>query len=254
MRVPGLLLLSASLVVSPLAAALEKCVSPQGKVSYSEAPCPPGWKSSTVRGTEAPARPAAAPAAGVSQDVGATASAKPGARGAAAGAAPMAVSELGGKAEIRYYDVQGGDHGSLLAALNARGGPHGQAEWKVSYQYEPRRVGRYCSVGSLTITQSMVMNLPRWSAPPGAPARLVAQWQRYVAALRTHEEGHLAIGRELAHELKRSLAVTRAPCEQLEKSVKSQFDLLHERFRARDRSYDFETAHGRTQGAVLATD
>jgi predicted secreted Zn-dependent protease len=257
MRAPGLLLLSVSLLVSPLAAAVEKCVSPQGKVSYSEPPCPPGWKSSTVRGTEsAPSRPAAAPAApaGSAPSAGGAraGTTRTTAKPAGASSGQMAVSELGGKAEIRYYDVQGSDYGSLLAALNARGGSHGQAEWTVSYHYEPRRAGRNCNVGSLTTTVGLVMNLPRWSPPPGAPARLVAQWQRYVTALRAHEEGHFAIGREMAHELKRSLAVTKARCELLESTVKSQYGVLLERFRARDRAYDFETAHGKSQGAVFA--
>jgi predicted secreted Zn-dependent protease len=250
MRAPGLLALFASLLVPLPGAALEKCVSPQGKVSYSEAPCPPGWKSSTVRGTEsAPARPAAAPVAPASRGGAAKGAA---AKGTAPKAAQMAVTEAGGKAEIRYHDIQGRDHASLLAALNARGGVHGEAEWSVRYHYEPRRGGLNCSVGSLAITLSLVMNLPRWSPPPGAPARLVAQWYRYVTALRKHEEGHLEIGREMAHELKRSLAVTHARCELLEGKVKSQFATLHERFRARDRAYDLETARGRTQGVVFA--
>ncbi|MEW6690670.1 MAG: DUF922 domain-containing protein, partial [Pseudomonadota bacterium] len=195
---------------------------------------------------------AAAPASSAAKPAAKAAGAKAHAKGAAAKAGSMAVTEAGGKVETRYYDVQGGDYQSLLAALNARGGAHGEAQWTLRYQYEPRRSGANCSVGSLSLTLGLVMNLPRWSPPPGAQPRLVAQWFRYVKALREHEEGHLEIGREMAHEFKRSLAVTRTRCERLEAAVKSQYEALLARFRARDRAYDSETAHGRTQGAVFA--
>lgn len=252
MRAPGFLLLCASLLVASPLAAVEKCVSPQGKISYAEGSCPPGWKSSTVRGTEKAPAPASAPVRSTAKSAATAAGAKAPAKSAAAKAGSMAVTEAGGKIEIRYYDVQGRDYESLLAALNARGGAHSEAEWTLGYQYEPRRSGPNCSVGSLTLTLGLVMNLPRWSPPPGAQPRLVAQWYRYVKALREHEEGHLEIGREMAHELKRSLAVTKARCERLEAAVKSQHAVLLARFRARDRAYEFETAHGRTQGAVFA--
>ena len=61
----ALILLALLLAVPLPALAIEKCVSPQGKVTYSEAPCPAGSKSSTVRGSDAPSGGgAAAPAMG----------------------------------------------------------------------------------------------------------------------------------------------------------------------------------------------
>ena len=247
MRAPRIVLLPALLLaLLPPAVALEKCVSPAGKISYSEPPCPPGWKGSTVRGTTSSSAPASTPAS-------APASAAP-ARGAQKGAGPaeragMGGAATGGKVEVRYYDVQGSDYESLVAALKARGGFHGQAEWKLSYQYEPRRAGRACSVASLTTTLDLVVDLPRWSPPPGAAPRLTSQWMRYVSALRRHKDGHLDIGREMEDAFRRSLAVTSERCERLESAIKSQYETLLEQHRARDRSYDVETAHGRTQGA-----
>lgn len=156
----------------------------------------------------------------------------------------------GGDKGIRYYEVQGADFETLLAALNAHGGSHGQADWKLTYQYQPRLAGRVCSVGSLTTRLELAMTLPKWSPPRNAPANLVARWTRYVNALRIHEEEHLQIGRDFETAFKRSLAVASTrTCDELDRNIKSYFDLLLEKHRARDRDYDRDTAHGRTQGA-----
>lgn len=247
---PRFLLLLA-LLVAPLslAQAVEKCVSAAGKVTYSESRCPPGTKASTVRGT-APAAPATK--GGAASDAQ-RATGNAARRSDAKKARPtvgMGGGREGGPVEIRYYDLEGRDHESLLAALTTRGS-HGQGEWSLAYQYQPRRAGKACSIARLDTTLKQVMTLPRWSPAPGASRRLVSDWARYVAGMRRHAEGHLAIGRDMQEAFRNSLAVTHTRCDKLDESVKSQFTLLLERHRAREKAYDFETAQGRTQGAEL---
>lgn len=237
----------------PPAGALEKCVSSSGRITYSEQPCPPGSKSSTVRGTAGAAPGASSaqskPAAGGVRPATANAARRNGARKAPPTVA-MDGGREGGPVEIRYYDVEGRDHESLLASLKASGS-HGRGEWSLTYQYQPRRAGKACSIARLDTTLRQVMTLPRWSPAPGASRRLVSDWTRYVAGLRRHAEGHLEIGRDMQEAFRASLAVTHTRCEKLEQSVKSQFALLLEKHRAREKTYDFETAQGRTQGAEL---
>lgn len=230
---------------------MEKCISPQGKVTYSEFECPPGYRSQTIRapatsggavsgGAGAGSVPNEPPARG-----GAPQGAKPAApatKAAVAGSAPRGVA-------LSYYDIQGNDFETLLAALNATGGFHAKAEWKLSYAYTPKRAGRACSANPVTTQLELTMTMPRWNPPPGASPALFARWQRYTAALRKHEDGHLDIGRAFEDELKRSLAVISERCEKLEARVKGIFELLLEKHRALDAEYDRKTAHGRTQGA-----
>jgi predicted secreted Zn-dependent protease len=233
----------------PLAQAVQKCVSAAGKVTYSDNPCPPGTKGSTVRGTApAASAPKASAASGVQPAV-ANAARRTDARKASPTAA-MAGGREGGPVEIRYYDVGGRDHESLLASLKA-GGSHGRGEWSLTYRYQPRRAGKACSIARLDTTLKQVMTLPRWSPAPGASRRLVSAWARYVAGTRRHAEGHLEIGRDMQEAFRDSLAVTHARCDKLDGSVKSQFARLLEKHRAREKAYDFETAQGRTQGAEL---
>ena len=250
------LFLLPALLLAPLppAAAVEKCVSPQGKVTYTEQDCPAGWKSQTIRGapqasgaTSGGAAAGSAPPAGG----GSVPTAKPGAP--ATGKAPSTTAAVAGAAPrgvtLLFYDVQGSDFETLLAALNANGGFHAKAEWKLAYTYVPKRAGRACSANPVSTQLDLSMTMPRWTPPPGASPALFARWQRYTAALRKHEEGHLQIGRDFEDSLKRSLTVINERCEQLEARVKGIFDLLLEKHRKLDADYDRETAHGRTQGA-----
>jgi predicted secreted Zn-dependent protease len=234
---------------------VEKCISPQGKVTYTENDCPPGWKSQTIR---APA-PSGGGAVSSGAGVGSVPSEQPARGGAAQGAKPAAAPAPATKAAVagaaprgvtlNYYDIQGGDFETLLAALNANGGFHAKAEWKLSYAYTPKRAGRACSANPVTTQLELTMTMPRWNPPPGTSPALFARWQRYTAALRKHEEGHLEIGRDFEDALKRSLAVISERCEHLEARVKGIFDLLLEKHRKLDAEYDRTTAHGRTQGA-----
>lgn len=242
MPAPRILALVAFLLALPPGArAMEKCVSPEGKISYSDEPCPAGSKSRTISAppprsapTE-PAKPGAVAKAGAPAKAG----------GAAAAAAASAA-----KPAIAYFDVQGADFETLRAALDAHGGMHGQADWKLGYQYEPKRAGRVCSVGSLSTQLMLTMTLPKWAPPRNAPSNLVSRWTRYVNALRLHAEGHLQIGRDFETAFKRSAAVASTrTCDELEKTLKGYFDLLLAKYKTQDRDYDRDTAQGRTQGA-----
>ncbi len=224
---------------------MEKCVSPQGKVTYVERACPEGWTPQTIRGggsAGGAASGAAAVGGGGSGGSAAKSKAPAGKAAAASGAAPAG-------AEIRYYDVEGNDFESLLAALKASGGFHSKAEWKLSYQYQPKRSGKACNPQSVTTQLELSMTLPRWTPPRAAPPALQQRWTRYVTALRRHHDGHHQFGREFESVLQRELTPITERCERLEAKVKQVFGVLLERYRQRDIEYDRETAHGRTQGA-----
>jgi predicted secreted Zn-dependent protease len=256
--VPQRRLLLCLLLAAPAlpAAALEKCVSPAGKVTYSEQACPPGSKASTVPGTAPIAAPPAAPSA-ATQDRPAKGGAQPATAGGKASttkspAKPkptlkMAGQRDGAQVDIRYFDVQGSDYESLMAALR-KDGVHRGAEWSLTYKYDPRRSGKACSVASLDTTLKQTITLPRWAYPRDASPKLVAEWTRYVGALKKHQEGHLGIARDMHEAFRDSLAVTHARCDQLEASIKSQYKTLLERYKALEKEYDFETAQGRTEG------
>jgi predicted secreted Zn-dependent protease len=206
--------------------AQHKCVSPEGKVTYSEQPC------------AGAARPQAITR-------GASSSASPVGGGAGAPSAPAAT-------KVNYYDVHGADIAGVVAALNARGTYHGRADWKLSYKYSWRAAGGGCAVEALNTELELVMMLPRWTPPAGVSADLVSRWERYMAALRVHEEGHLDHGRAAERELKASASrMQAADCAALDAAVRQRFEGILADYRARDKDYDARTEHGKSQGAWL---
>jgi predicted secreted Zn-dependent protease len=156
------------------------------------------------------------------------------------------------EAPIVYYDVQGTDIASLLAALNARS-THGQTAWKLGYDYRTRFDKVRCSIESLSTKLELSMTLPRWSPPPGTAPELVARWERYVAALKEHENGHLEHARDLERAIRPALlAVPPAPdCDALDAAVRARYNELFDQVKARDAEYDARTRDGAEQGAVF---
>jgi predicted secreted Zn-dependent protease len=98
-----------------------------------------------------------------------------------------------------------------------------------------------------------VMALPNWIDEAKAEPGLRARWDRFVAALKLHEEGHFDHGRQFGSELERSLAMLGAQnsCNTLDVLTHQHYDALLEKYRAIDMEYDATTDHGRTQGAIF---
>lgn len=187
------------LTASGAALALEKCVDADGKVNYSDRPCPAGAKRATIGGDSS--------MAGV---------------------------------PIEYYDVQ------------SPGGHRGQASWYLSYTYRSRSTPGGCAVESVVTKLDLKVRLPRWSPSAGASRELSARWDRYMDALRVHENGHLQTGRDLESSFKSAAAgIMTADCGALDAALRASFDSLLRQANQRDKDYDAQTGHGATQGAVF---
>ncbi|HTQ77444.1 MAG TPA: DUF922 domain-containing protein [Burkholderiales bacterium] len=206
-----------ALLAAPLtAAALQKCVAPDGKVSYSDRNCPAGTKKTTV--------------AGESQAHG-----------------PLS------DAEIHYYDVEGRELPALRLSVVSRGGGHpGYATWYLSYEFKTKRVAGGCVVDDLSTKLDLKVVMPRWKKPVNAAPGLETSWSRYLAALKVHEDGHLQIGRDFEASFRRFAKALKAPkCSEIEPVLRTRFNLLQQQARKRDEEYDEKTERGVKQGAVL---
>lgn len=236
MRASRLLIFAVTMTVWCRAEALEKCIFPDGKITYSEQACPKTAKSVTLG---SPAKPAPSPAAGPA-----------GASPSAGDAASVSVAR---DVAVRYYQVQGKEYQSVLEWIYAHGGFHAQAEWIVTNQAQTRPAAGACKVDSVATKLILTMNLPRWSVPDRTSRLVENAWNRYAASLQVHQEGHLQIGREFERALKEALApMTGASCETLNGLLKVRYNQLLQQFQARDLAYDKETAYGAKQGAEFS--
>ena len=242
------------LLLAPLAAAaVEKCVDANGKISYLDL-CPPGSTRAPAKtddqlipkpGAGTPVikpefKPTPEPATGpvkvepIPAPPPAPAPAAPAPAASAAEATPL-LSEAPADVQVTYYDVEGTDQASLLTALNARGAAQGQASWKLSYQYVPRRNTRQCVVDKVSTKLELGMTLPRWTPPAGTPPELVGRWERFMKTLITHQNARLDHARELERALEPALAALEPArdCATLDAAVKARYAELEEQTKAR---------------------
>lgn len=162
--------------------------------------------------------------------------------------------------QVRWYDVDGDTEQQLRANLDGIGPTDSTGErhdaytsWYVTWRFPFSRTDEGCSTGPVTTDVHVVMTLPRWRGPadPGHP--LVQKWRTYLDALMEHEAGHRDTGFRAATEITDTLPTLppQPSCEEAEARANEAARAVLERFRAHDVSYDDDTRHGATQGAIF---
>jgi predicted secreted Zn-dependent protease len=141
-----------------------------------------------------------------------------------AGAALVRLPKLDPKvpgATVRYFAISG-DTSTELGASVARGGVKACGE--IDYEWfrgdarpsacaltqlsDARRAVRYsysasgsCRIDSSNIKATYTIHMPRWTAPPRVPKRLLDWWRRTIDFIAGHEAGHVRIGRDYMRKL-----------------------------------------------------
>lgn len=129
----------------------------------------------------------------------------------------------------------------------------GHAEWNVSWTYRWQSQGNRCLLTSPSVQLKGTITLPRWEDRDRADPELQERWDRFLAALTVHEQGHFAYGVAAADELRRQFVSVKSNkgCAALATEVDRLGRAIIEEYQQRDRQYDVDTAHGLTQDAVL---
>ncbi len=170
----------------------------------------------------------------------------------------LATSSHADEAEIDYYDVSGNSAKELRDQMRQKG-PFGKdgkrydarTDWHVSWNYRYQPFPEGCRFTELQTTFTVTIILPNWSSV-GASAALVRKWERYMSALRLHEDGHQSNGVKAAEEIQALQSLrSSAGCPALMKEFQSKADSIFDKYRAADDAYDASTGHGRSQGATF---
>lgn len=160
-------------------------------------------------------------------------------------------------ARIAYYDVAGSSAKALRQQMDAKGPLDGgkrfdaHTEWDIKWNYRYRPTASGCELTGVNVSLSGTILLPRWVDSNDASSALVEKWNRYLAALRLHEEGHYAHGVGAAREIE-ALAKSfhgSGDCPAMTSEFNDRAQSIIARYKALDVAYDRETDHGRTQGA-----
>lgn len=183
---------------------------------------------------------------------------------ASAGAVEAQVSSLGPvppgmvvRSDEDHYTIFGSTAAELRRSMRESGPTEngrrwdGYTTWNVQWRFRYAMRTGSCRITTMTVEYDSHIVLPRWTAPAGAPAPLRREWNEFARALRAHEEGHRNIGAEAARQVMRRIgALTLPSCTHMAAEANALGHRTLDEFRGRQRQYDEETGHGRTQGAV----
>lgn len=157
----------------------------------------------------------------------------------------------------RTYEVTGSKPRHVVDQMNTLGpinwaGTHwsGSTEWQVSWTFFTNPVEEGCTLRTVRATLDVTFLYPRWS---DVPPRYVKRWNRFLAALEVHEEGHKQAGLRAARDVLTHLSAMpmAETCEAIQTRANANANYILEQAIKRDRLYDKQTRHGVTQGVRL---
>lgn len=161
----------------------------------------------------------------------------------------------------RHYPIRGTSATELRSQLAQQGvfepaegrRYDAKTDWAVHWTYRTRSQSNHCTIADSGTRVEITFTYPHWNPPPGTARSLMREWQRYLAALQLHEEGHknhgIAAARDIAQVLTQLPAA--ASCNQLSAKANSLAQQVIRRYNQKDIDYDRSTRHGFTQGAVF---
>lgn len=159
-----------------------------------------------------------------------------------------------------YYDVRGSTAGELKEGMKIYGVRWNDGKrydaftgWYVEWGYVFNSMGNLCAIEKVSTKVSVTYFLPRWKDSDGADPGLQERWDRFIDALRRHEEGHKEIAVEAALEIEKGVARLNSykGCNALRNIADATAQEIIQIFIAQQEAYDERTKHGRTQGAVF---
>lgn len=162
--------------------------------------------------------------------------------------------------------MHGADASAAMAAANSSSasgcaGRAGCTTAQFSYTYDPTGTvqgnSATLTATNANVTVGVTVSLPNWVEYKNASPSEQKAWDAKIAKLTAHEEGHVAIDRAGAKEIKSAIqgttatgsgksprqAVTRAQAN-LQARVKSKFDAAVAAIGGRNHAYDVATNNG----------
>lgn len=172
--------------------------------------------------------------------------------------AKNASAEVSENLVYSYYTADANTGGSLLKVLN-KASPiriknrmfHGSTKWYVKWNYRWfRETDGRCRITTVTTKLTATITLPELI---GATDEQTEVFDKYISALREHELGHYDISKEAAVIIDKGILALpeMSSCKELESTANALGYQTLDEYRAREKEYDVETAHGKTQGAWL---
>lgn len=159
------------------------------------------------------------------------------------------VAQVEARLRERDYPVAGRTVADLRRAM-AWLGPRGEGsrlrhpaytDWHVRWRWTPARDEGGYRARVEEIAVDIEVTLPRWRPPSSAEPEAIAWFDRLLAELREHENGHVRIAIDAAEDVRAAIAASRAATEDaLGAAVEERVAVVLDAHHARERTYDAE--------------
>jgi predicted secreted Zn-dependent protease len=127
-----------------------------------------------------------------------------------------------------------------------------QTNYRLLWRYKYIDDGGMCKISDASVSIHINQVLPQWQPRSGAPKALVGEWNNFMRAVATHENGHVTLDLQYAQNLLDDLRnFPPTPCSQLQESVSHLASTDIAQLAQANDNYDSTTNHGATQGAIL---
>jgi predicted secreted Zn-dependent protease len=163
-----------------------------------------------------------------------------------------------GHTTVIYYDVHGRTFAEVRADMH-RLGPKvadssfvGETRSPMRWSWRTESTGAgMCSIPNASVSVNAEITLPRWTPPPDSEPGLAVEWNRFIAALETHEAGHKDISARAARDIVDRLRGLSEFCSQISSRGNELARAIVNRANEEQKAYDAATRHGITQGTAF---
>jgi predicted secreted Zn-dependent protease len=157
------------------------------------------------------------------------------------------------------YTIYGTNQQQLRNEMNNLGpednGRHFDAytHWYVEWRFNFQNDDGLCKITTVNVSVKISYTLPYWADYSNADPALKSKWDTYMSHLRSHEQNHAEHGKQAAAEIENMLRMLppAQDCRTLETTANAQAQQIISAYNQKDKSYDDNTQHGTTEGAVF---
>ena len=154
-----------------------------------------------------------------------------------------------------YYDVEGETFADIKQSIRSRGPVdergkrrYARTDWKVEWRWERNDDG-IVRPGTVKVLCKAVLTLPRLDPKTTLSPADAERWRAYEQLLLRHELNHVRHVEAIAPEISRRIKQRQERYGKVSaKSAQSVAKSVLQGIRELDRSYDYHTVHGATEG------
>ena len=150
----------------------------------------------------------------------------------------------------KYFAVSGMSVPELLDSLRrSHSNFDAETHWDVSVNHTWRQSGKTCRMTSVDVALKLTVLLPKLATK--VPPDVQARWDKFLAGVIVHENGHVKLYKSTAEDLDRSLGALSRPCDIFLRDAAAVTQDGYKRMQKTNDDYDAETDHGVKQGGTL---